>query len=303
RFTLGHLEGEIADQGGQALEDRWIQSRLAAVTEEVSQALESYDFHDAAQALYRFTWDDYCDWYVEVAKRRLRLGEGADSGSPEAEDAARVRRTLGETLSALLRLLHPFTPYLTEALWEQLPSCFRSDGLIMAATWPEVMKRDPQAEKDFHCIQDAVRGFRNVRALLDLSHSDRPIGLVMGESQDICHLFESQSPLTSFLAGLDGIEAKLAQGSSPPSNSGTDIFDGGALFLGYGEGTDPSKLKGILEKKLQKVQNGVLGIEKKLGNERFVQNADPEIVESERVRMADLQTEASTLKANLAVLA
>ncbi|MDP6128611.1 MAG: valine--tRNA ligase, partial [Planctomycetota bacterium] len=303
RFTLGHLEGETAEEGGQTLEDRWIRSRLAAVTEEVSAALDSYDFHDAAQALYRFTWDDFCDWYVEVAKRRLRLGEDAGLGTPEASEAARVRRTLGETLSSLLRLLHPFTPYLTESLWKQLPTCFRSEGLIMASSWPEGGQRDLQAEEDFSRIQDAVRGFRNVRALLELSHADRPEGLLFAENSAVQNLFESESAVTCFLAGLEGLQSQLAETSSPPPESGTDIFEGGSVFLGYGEGTDSGKLKATLEKKLQKVQNGVLGIEKKLGNERFVQNADPEVVESERHRLAELKTEVSTLQANLTVLA
>lgn len=306
RFTLSNLEGEVADQGGDAIEDRWISSRLAAVTAEVSSSLEEYDFHDAAQALYRFTWDDYCDWYLEAAKRRLRAAEGASEGSPKALDAARVRRTLGDTLSVLLRLLHPFTPFLSESLWAKLPACFKTEevdsGLLMAAEWPAVGSIDSQVEGEFSSIQDAVRAFRNVRAMLEISPAEQPTASILADSEEICALFNTEANLTCYLAKLDSLACILPT-SERPTDCGTDVFDGGSVFVPFVADTDSGKLKSTLEKKLDRVRNGIKGIESKLGNERFVQNADPEVVESERLRLEELSHEADTLNQNLSALA
>ena len=305
RFVLSHLGAagaapvEIAAEGGDALEDRWIRARTAAAAAEVSAGLEGYDFHDAAQALYRFTWDDFCDWYVESAKRRLRAAEDAAPGTPEAADAARVRRTLGETLATLLRLLHPFTPFLTEALWEELPETFRGgEELLMAAAWPtEAGAIDADAEALFGRLQDAVRGFRNVSALLELSPSERPAGTLLGDEPALAEALAGQAPLVCFLARLGSLDAR-ADGAKPAA-SGTDVFRGGSVFLPFAEGTDVGKLRDTIGRKLDKVEAGVRAIDGKLGNEKFLAHADPEVVEGERARREALQIEAATLRANL----
>jgi valyl-tRNA synthetase len=304
RFVLGHLEGEIAEEEADALEDRWIRSRLAAASAAATEGLEGYHFHDAAQALYRFVWDEFCDWYVEAAKLRLRAAEDAGPGTPEAAEAARVRRTLGGVLSALLRLLHPYTPYLTEALWGHLPATFR-DGhqLVMGAPWPRgAGQADAEAEARFAAVQDAVRGFRNVRALLEVPPSERPAATVRLDAVQDRAAFEAGLPLLRFLAGL-GEVGLVADPSEVARPCGTDVFSGGAVYLPVPAGTDLGQLAASLEKKRKKVEQGIGGIEKKLGNERFLANADPEVVESERARRLELQREAETLAQNLAFLA
>ena len=302
RFVLGHLDGEMADESADAIEDRWIRSRLAATTEEVGRALESYDFHDAATALYRFTWDDFCDWYLEAAKRRLRAAEDAGPGTPEAAEAARVRRTLGEVLHALLKLLHPFTPYLTEALWSELPAALRGDEeLLIQASWPtEAGARDTAAEEGFALLQDVVRGFRNVRALLEIPAADQPDGQLLAESADAARTADASSELILWMARLESFQ--VHEQGERPANAGTDVTTAGAVFLPFAAETDPAKLRASLEKKLDKVQKGVGGIEKKLSNERFLQNADPDVVASEKERLVELQQEAGMLTANLAAL-
>ena len=305
RFVMSHLGAaggaavEIADQGGEALEDRWIRSRCAATVAEVSAALEAYDFHDAAQALYRFTWDDFCDWYVEAAKRRLRAAEDAGPGTPEAADAAAVRRTLGETLATLLKLLHPLTPFLSEALWAELPREFRDgEEMLMVAPWPTAAADTDAAAEDLYArLQDAVRGFRNVRALLDLSPAEKPQGTIVAAEASVAEALTAEADALCFLARLDGLDIR-ADGVKP-ADSGTDLFRGGSVFLRFAEGTDAAKLAATIRKKQDKVEKGVRAIEGKLGNERFVANADPEVVASERERLVALQLEATTLQANL----
>ncbi|MCH2101645.1 MAG: valine--tRNA ligase [Planctomycetes bacterium] len=302
RFVLGHLGGEMADDPADGIEDRWIRSRLAVTTEEVGRALESYDFHDAAIALYRFTWDDFCDWYLEAAKRRLRVAEDAGPNTPEAAEAARVRRTLGEILHALLKLLHPFTPYMTEALWGELPASLRGEEeLLIQASWlAEAGQADATAEQDFALLQDVVRGFRNVRALLEIPAADQPEGRLLAESAEAAVTVSDSCELVLWMARL--AELSVSEGGDRPKNAGTDVTAAGAVFLPLAAETDPAKLRASLEKKLDKVQKGIGGIEKKISNDRFLQNADPDVVASEKQRLIELQQEAGMLEANLLAL-
>lgn len=298
RFVIGHLDADIAEEEADALEDQWIRSRLAHTLEEVTSGLEEYRFHDAAQALYRFTWNDFCDWYVEASKLRLRAGADAGPGSPEAAEAARVRRTLGNTLSVLLRSLHPFIPFMTETLWEHLPRTFRSEGFCMTATWPrQSSAQDDQVEATFDRVQDAVRAFRNVRALQEIAPSAKPDGILSAESAGVLEELQPAHGLIRFMASLGELQSGVL--FERPDKTGTDSFQGGAIYLPYAEGTDPAKLRQSLKKKLQKTQKGLLGLEKKLANQRFLENADAETVEHERNRQAELQKEAQTLEANL----
>jgi valyl-tRNA synthetase len=306
RFVLQNLQGatDLGTAGvapeSSALEDQWILSRLAAATEAVGSALDSYDFHDAAQALYRFTWDDFCDWYVEAAKRRLWDGEDAAPGSPEAASAAAARATLGHTLATLLKLLHPFTPFLSEALWAEVPEELRGgEDMLMVASWPtaEGTSRNMEAEENFAQLQDAVRAFRNVRALLETPASEKPTATVLCSDAATTANFGAQQSLVNFLARLESLEVR-SDGVKPEA-SGTDVFRGGSVFLPFNADTDPGKLRGSLEKKLKKVEGGMRAIDGKLGNEKFIANADPEVVASERERRVLLETELATLQANL----
>ncbi|MHC4823637.1 MAG: valine--tRNA ligase [Planctomycetota bacterium] len=310
RFVLQNLEGQAEAlacppaEGDLALEDRWIRSRAQATLMEVGQSLEEYDFHDAAQALYRFVWDDFCDWYVESAKRRLWAEEDATVDGLEARSAAAARYTLGTTLAQLLKMLHPLTPFLSEALWSEVPDVLKTEqGMLLGVAWPtsQTDHLDPASESRFAQLQDVVRALRNVRALLDIPAGDKPSATVLCDDVDTAVGLTSCGALSAFLARLESIECSTD--AQKPERSGTDVFKGGAVFLPFTEETDPAKLRTSLEKKMQKVEKGIRGIEGKLGNERFLANADPEVVASERIRLEDLGVELKTLAANLDGLA
>jgi valyl-tRNA synthetase len=310
RFVLQNLEGQAEAlacppaEGDLALEDRWIRSRAQATLMEVGQSLEEYDFHDAAQALYRFVWDDFCDWYVESAKRRLWAEEDATVDGMEARSAAAARYTLGTTLAQLLKMLHPLTPFLSEALWSEVPDVLKTEqGMLLGVAWPtsQTDHLDPASESRFAQLQDVVRALRNVRALLDIPAGDKPSATVLCDDVDTAVGLTSCGALSAFLARLESIECSTD--AQKPEHSGTDVFKGGAVFLPFTEETDPAKLRTSLEKKMQKVEKGIRGIEGKLGNERFLANADPEVVASERIRLEDLGVELKTLAANLDGLA
>ncbi len=296
RFVLGHLGDEVADAPAVGLADRWIRHRLDVTVAEVSRALEDYDFHDAATALYRFTWDDFCDWYLEAVKPVLRAG---------GDEAARVRRTLGTVLARLLALLHPFVPFLTEAVWQRLPETFRGGAdLLMTASWPtpDAAERDAEAARAFDLLRGAVRALRNLRALLDLPTSARPDAEVRLERSEDAAALAPHAELLAFLAGMGAVVVAADDGSRPEGR-GTDVFEGGAVFLPYGAEADLGKLRDSLARKLAKVEKGLAAVERKLANERFVANADPEVVAGERERRDELAREAEVLRTNLDALA
>ena len=303
RFVLQNLEGHTLEAPAAedlALEDRWILSRLESMTAEVSQTLNDYDFHDAAQSLYRFTWDDFCDWYVESAKRRLWDAEDAPADSAEARSAAAARHTLGVALTQLLKCLHPFTPYLSEALWSEVPEALRGgEEVLMGAAWPALdpSRTDAAAEARFAQMQDIVRAFRNVRALLEVPASEKPAGTLLCDDAADAAALEQEQGWMIFLARLESLQFTTAD--AKPANCGTDLFKGGSVFVPFTADTDPAKLAASLGKKMDKVVKGIRGIEGKLKNEKFVANADPEVVASERVRLDELKVELGTLQANV----
>src|SRR4051794_25761427 len=144
-------DGPVRPRGDLALADRWILSRLDATIEEANRLMGNHLYGEAGKAIREFVWSELCDWYIEAAKVRLR-------GAPEEQQA--VAQTLAYTLERSLRLLHPFMPFVTEALWQELPHAGDS---IMIAPWPDAGQRNEAAERDFGALIESVRAIRNVR--------------------------------------------------------------------------------------------------------------------------------------------
>ena len=159
RLVLGNLDGydpALARRGKPSMADRWIKSRLAATTAAVRKALDGYRFNDAASAVYQFLWHEFCDWYLEIAKRSLYQSE-----DPVAR--AVTQRTLIESLEVTLRLLHPFMPFLSEEIWQRLPHQGES---IMVAPFPRAAdaRRNALAERRMQPVIDIVSAIRTIRS-------------------------------------------------------------------------------------------------------------------------------------------
>jgi len=216
RFVLMNMEGARTDgtmKTAARLEDRWILSRLAEVREQVSADLDAYRFNEAATALYRFVWNDFCDWYLEIVKPRLLAKDDAS--------AAAARGTLARVLWDSLALLHPFTPYMTEVLWGALHETLGSRApMLMNAKWPDGagLARDEGAEGEMQIIQDLVRAVRQVRNLTMIGERERLVALVAAQRASERKVLEAHAETVRGLkkradkvrAGIAGIDAKLA---------------------------------------------------------------------------------------------
>ena len=295
-----------------ALEDRWILSRLAATVAEIDGCYERYDFNDAATALYRFVWNDLCDWYVEAVKPRL--GEPAEDGQPGREGDPVAAAVLGRVLADTLALLHPLTPYVTEAIWARLRES--SDAalpeLLALAPFPDGagLVRDEQAEADLAAAQATLASVRKLRQLNDVGER-KPAKVVVAAVSS-----ESEASRAQAVAQIEGLERsrelvqrlgcleQLTLGVDPPRPEGAaaDIIEGLEVLLDLDGLIDRAAQRESLERSLAKVDKALAGIDGKLCNERFVSNAPAEVVARERERRDELAAERGRLVSLLEAL-
>jgi len=297
RFAFGHLAGH--DVGartpaeGLELEDRWILSRLCHVTQEVTEALEAYRFNDGASALYRFVWNDLCDWYLELVKSRL---ERSDAG------ASAARRTLFTALEGTLRLLHPFTPFQTEVLWKALHEAagVESPGLLVTGSWPvptDVVRRDTEAEEEMGVLQQLVGAVRSIRALTQTADRKPLVAHVSAPGERERRVLAASADRARALAVLSRLEVQPTM--ARPASSAVGVAAGLEVFVPLGEEVDMAELAALLARRAEKLAKGLSAIEAKLANEGFLQRADPEVVEAERARREETATELELLRRNL----
>jgi valyl-tRNA synthetase len=300
RFVLGHLKGHAADLRGPLtapeLEDRWILSRLTRTTDEVAGALEQYRFNDGATLLYKFVWNDLCDWYLELVKSRLEAG-GAS--------AAAARKTLFTVLDATLRLLHPFTPFQTEILWQALFETVgeKPAGMLVATPWPAtsvVAKLDPVAEEEMNVLQELVGAVRSIRALTQTAEKKPLVAHVSAPGERERRVLSNSAARAKALAVLG--ELHVAASVARPPSSAVGVAAGMEVFVPLDGGVDMQELAATLGRRAEKLEQSLAAGRAKLANEGFLKGADEEKIEAERTRCAETARELELLKRNLAGL-
>jgi valyl-tRNA synthetase len=297
RFVLMNLEGERTDGGSRAavrLEDRWILSRLAETRDAVSLALDEYRLNDAATTLYRFVWNDFCDWYLEIVKPRLVSKH--DTSAPAA------RGTLARVLGESLLLLHPFTPFMTEVLAEALDEALgRSPRtLLLQSRWPDGadLARDADAEAEMQVIQDFVHAIRRVRNLTMVGERTPLTAKVAAPRASERTVLELHSDTVRALGHLESFEVKETM-ARPPASA---VAVAGAIeaFVPLGPEVDLEKLRDVLKKRVEKVRGAIASVDLKLANQGFLERADPDVVLEERTRRGELAVELEMLERNVA---
>jgi valyl-tRNA synthetase len=268
------------------LADRWILSRFANATKAVTRNLKTYRFAEAAQAIYHFAWNEYCDWYLEMAKPRWALAErGTPLAPEEAADLRTSRWVAWKVLEGILRLLHPFMPYVTEELWQALPH----DGETLAlAAWPRARRNwfDAAAEREVRFLQDVVVAVRNLRAEQKIAPGRAVPVVVRGEAAQL----ELLERLDAQLRPLARIETlTLARDGSRPAVAASAVVDGAEVFLPLAGLIDLDEERARLAREAEKLLTDLEGTRKKLRNQDFLRKAKPEIVDRERARLTQLE--------------
>ncbi|MBW3577595.1 MAG: valine--tRNA ligase [Actinobacteria bacterium] len=273
----GVIPGELPSGDRLALEDRWILSRLEHCRNTVdgATAVGAFEWSRAAQQLYSFAWDELADWYLEASKVRLY---GDD---PDARRTA--QQVLAAVLDDLLRLLHPFMPFVTEALWRSLTGAGGGRQSLMIASWPAPrMTRDLAAEERFTVLQDVVSELRRFRSDHHIPPGRRFPATVATDQPQLLTLL---APLISSLAGLSQVEVS----DEPGDTAGTTrvVFPAGEAYIPMAGVIDVEGELARLRRELDNARGEVARAQRKLDNEQFVQRAPGEVVERERTKLED----------------
>ena len=294
RLVLTNLEGydpALARRGTPSVADRWIKSRLTETTAQVRKAIDTYRFNDAASAVYQFLWHEYCDWYLEIAKRSLYQPE-----SPEAK--AVTQRTLVETLETTLRLLHPFMPFISEELWQRLPHAGES---IMIAPFPKATRkgRDPEAERLMAPVLDFVSAIRTVRSESRISPAVELAVTVKPSGPAVAAALESSRAVIGSLARA---AITVSRDGARPAGSAVATTPSGDVFVRLEGVVDFEAERQRLRKEIERARKEIAFLEGKLGRPEFVERAPAEVVERERERLVEQRQTEQKLSTSLAAL-
>jgi valyl-tRNA synthetase len=287
RYVLMNTEGKDCGQDRlepklveSSLADRWIISRLQHAEAEVSANLDIYRFDLAAQALYEFVWYEFCDWYLELSKPALQ------SSSAAAQRG--TRRTLVRVLEALLRLAHPFMPFITEEIWQRVaPLAEKSGDTIMLQPYPkpEALKRDAAAEEEMSWLQGFILGLRQIRGEMDIAPSKALPVLVMNAGESDIERLARHRPLIDFLARVQDIRI-LGTGEEAPE-SAIALLGNMKILVPMAGLIDKNAEIARLQKLIDARRKAVVSSESKLANGQFVNNAPPAVVDKERANLAE----------------
>ncbi len=292
RFVLMNMEDfkyEDIDLSGElTLPDKWILTRLNETIQNVTHNTDKYEFGEAGRALYNFIWDDYCDWYIEMAKIPLNSDDEAAKQT--------TRSVLAHVLDQIMRMLHPYMPFITEEIWQQLPHDGES---ITVAAWPTYNEKyhDEVASKEMKQLVDIIKSIRNIRAEVDTPMS-REIPIMIKAKNDTVQitLDKNRSYLERF---CNPSELTIATEVTAPEDAMTAIVTGAEIFLPLEGLIDFEKEIARLEKELKKWESEVELVTKKLANEGFVNNAPEKVVEAERQKQIEYTDKHEKVKQRL----
>ena len=294
RYVLMNTEGKDNGAAGGAMEfslaDRWIQSRLSETLQVVEKEFASYRFDLAAQTLYEFTWNEFCDWYLELSKPALQ-GEGVSAAHQRG-----TRHTLVTVLEALLRALHPITPFITEEIWQRVaPLAGKQGPSVMIQPYPKAsdFKRDASAEQELRWLQDFILGVRRIRAEMDISPGKEMPVLLQGTSASDLERLEQHRALLVFIARLGSIEVH-SKGEPPPS--ATALLGEMKILVPMAGLIDMDAERARLAKEIARIEAEIGKCQAKLGKPDFVDNAPPAVVDKERQRLKDFEITLAGLK-------
>ena len=303
RFAMMNLEGinpDGFDKAKLAITDKWILSRLARTIAEVTNGLDEYKYNEPLNSLYRFFWNDFCDWYLEWAKPRM-------SDSAQKPIAQNI---LAFVLDQVLRLLHPFVPFITEGIFQKLNEIAPKRGLkgiveltsakaLVTADWPKRIDSlmDNDIEQRIDKIQTVIRAFRDIRSKYNKAPSEK-LAASVNATDETSDVLNADSQLICQLAGLKNFKA--SETAEKPRNAAATIA--GQMQIYLHDVVDVEAERKRLAKQKEQVEQAKKGVEAKLANENFIARAKPEVVTQTRNKLAELTEQLAAIEKHLAEL-
>lgn len=292
RFALMNMDGinndEIDMSGEKSVADKWILTRLNETIATVTKLADKYEFGEVGRALYSFIWDDFCDWYIEMAKLPL-YGEN--------EEAKKTTRSiLAYVLDQTMRLLHPFMPFLTEEIWQNLPHDGES---ITVAKWPQVDESlsDEKAASEMKLLMEIIRSVRNIRAEVQTPISKKIKLLVKAKNRDTLTILEKNKSYLERFCNPE--ELVMALEIQIPDKAMTAVVTGAELILPLEGLINIEEELARLQKEWEKWEKEVKRVQQKLQNEKFVNNAPQKVVDEERAKEKDYLEKRTTVEARI----
>ena len=296
RYVLMNIEGKNAFECGIeestdagytdfSMADRWIVSLLQRTEAEVAQGFDEYRFDNASSAIYKFVWDEYCDWYVELAKVQLQTGTDAQQRA--------TRRTLLRVLETILRLAHPIIPFITEELWQKVaPLAGKAGETIMLAPYPisQPEKIDVAAEAFVASLKESIDAVRNLRGEMNVSPALRVPLFISGDAA----IISRQLP---YLIALAKISDAQIVAVLPDANAPVALTSSAKWMLDIK--IDVAAESARLSKEIARLENEIVKAHAKLGNASFVERAPAAVVDQEKKRLADFEATVAQQKIQL----
>ncbi|MFZ7130801.1 MAG: valine--tRNA ligase [Eubacteriales bacterium] len=275
RFVMMNIEGDILEQASNAIPhldmaDKWIISRLNTLISDVTENMSKYEMGIAAQKIYEFIWNEFCDWYIELVKTRLYK---------ETHGKVSAQYTLAYVLSSSMKLLHPFMPFITEEIYKNLNS---DKGTIMTANWPESNDNNTfsHEEKEMNLIMSIIKNIRNIRAEKNVVPSKKASIFVIAHNSMVRDTIIRGKEYIMRVANAS--EVSFITKETLPDNVVSSVIDGGEIFIPLSELIDKKKEIQRLNKEKQRLENEILRVNKKLSNEDFIRKAPDKVIYGEK---------------------
>jgi valyl-tRNA synthetase len=296
-FVLMNCDGQDCGQNGSdnyelSIVDRWIIARLQKTEAAIIEGIDTYRFDLASQALYSFVWSEYCSWYLELTKPILTSDEYSQA------QKLGTRRTLVRVLETILRLAHPFMPFITETVWQKVKTLAGASGeTIMLAQYPapDASKIDEQAIADVEWLQNVITALRNIRGAMNISPATKLPVLATSPNSDDKTRLEANAELLIKLAKLESVQ--WLTGQAPPSS--TALAGEMELLVPMAGLIDVAAESARVQKEIDKVAIEINKVKGKLSNEKFTANAPAAVVDKERARLDDYNVTLAKLNEQL----
>jgi valyl-tRNA synthetase len=272
--------------------DKWILSRLAVTVNEVIDSLEKFRFNEPVSSLYKFFWNDFCDWYLEWSKPRMK----------DEQDKYTAKAVLAFVLDAVLRLLHPFVPFITEAIYNNLRTLtpaidlgiakLQNSDVLVTAKLPERMEGliDTEIQRQMGVVQNVIRSIRDIRSQYNIAPSKK-LAVIVSGGASVNILTENQDLILQ-LANLESFAAKAD--AVKPANAAAVIIDDLNIFVD--NVIDVNAEKDRLEKQKQQISGQLKSVEARLANENYVSRAKPEVVQETRDKLIELKEQLESVE-------
>jgi valyl-tRNA synthetase len=281
--NLSNLDDEKLDST-----DRWILSRLNNVIEEIDKAYLEYKLNEAIKKVYDFTRADFCDWYIEFAKTRFYGEDGEDKKTAQIVSVHVMR--------IILKLLHPYAPFITEELWASFKN--PDENLLISESWSESESKriNTDIEQEIQILMDVISAIRNIRASLNVSPA-KEADLSIRGNENMCDSLCKNENYLQRLAKLNDI--RFGENIAKPPQSATAVVKGLEIFVPLAGLIDINKEIERLEKQIQDMEGRLNAVSRKLDNQNFVERAPEDVITHERNKMQNYQADLSKLLQNL----